>query len=312
MEWYVDESGNDETDVAFHVVGSEAVDLGVANRQYLSLRADWPVFSEAGLKAATAGSPGWLALRWLTAHPQPLPPGRPVTLHDLYAFQFNRRRFPLLLEAAVSSRSVSRHDLSAAADAGELRLSPLDLRFADWACAVREAARHSPPPPGDGLGVPALPAISRWYKGLRLHTGLYFPILFRQSYLDAMLSGQGTAVGTSERPAGDQKGELQRYLNHLDRIIEAARAAGVRRLRIQGRHVPQPAAQGTPLAGVLRPLTADHLRARGADGLDIVIESFWQMADARIGHRIADAAAYTFRRNREAGAFSVTTLAVTR
>jgi hypothetical protein len=85
-----------------------------------------------------------------------------------------------------------------------------------------------------------------------------------------------------------------RYLRLLGPVLAAARADGVDRAQVQGRHVPQPAAQGTTLAGAARPLTDGDLTVLGLPAGWGRVVRFFDVA-AEPGHLLADLTAWALQ-----------------
>lgn len=307
MDLFIDESGNDKADVAFHVVGVRPASPSETDRQLRRLRNAWPVFFDTGLKAATAGCAGWLAARWLDAAPHLAAGGPPVTMDDLRSAQFDRRDFVVLLAAAACQGTLTLASLEAAKSNGELRLDELDIPFARWAHALHAATRGTPLP---AAAARSLTALRTWYLTLPMPQDAEFPRRFEARYHRALFHGQGEVLGTQEVPPGHLLPDRRRYLVHLEGLIRASREAGASRLYVQSRDVPQAAAAGTPLADALQPLSERVVYGLGAAGMKVEVVRFWAVADLRVGHRVADAAAYVFRQRRKAGSFAIQNIAV--
>ncbi len=298
MDWYIDESGNDQSDDKFVVVAVRVRDPKPARVGLHRLRKAWPFLAE-GLKAATADNPGWVAMRWLRSAPW-VSGGPRVTVADLAAAEPNREDYLRLLERAVHQR------LDADPDFLAEYVSWWDLAFARWACRLRQRVAVSAALPGGE----DLLALRRWANALGLGGYDDFPAWFSREYKSALLPWVSEGAGTQEERRGALRGALDRYPRHLSALCAALRGMGPGGLVVQGRGVPQVAAAGTTFEGALRPLEAADVERWGAAAGPVRVVSFYRVADNRVEHRIADAAAHSWLRSQRPGGAAWTVIPV--
>lgn len=285
---YVDESGRSEDDVHFVVVGVAPADLGELCARLRALRRRWPWLGD-GVKAASVSNPGWLAAEWLRAAPRPLRLRHAVELTDLEAAVHDRHDQLLLLEGAGSATMVP-----SLAELTVLGLGAADRAFAWWAAAVRAAAAAEPVP-----AAPEHDALRAWWQRVSLQLpprAKQLPAMLLEEYTRALFSTGGAAWVSREAPPGALRGAPSRYARLLAQLFDAARAAGIDAVEVQGRHLPQRAAVGTVFDGVGRPMVVADLYALGAPAGGCKVVDFRRLAGSRPAHLLVDAAAWAARR----------------